>query len=371
MSGLLARPFVLYVSTIEIRKNHTLLFRIWKELIRRHGSDKVPKLIFVGRPGWRVSDLMDQLESTRFLDGHIQIVHGLSDADLAALYKAALYTAFPSFEEGWGLPVGESLIFGTPVVASNTSSVPEVAGDFVAYEDPHNLWASYALYERMIFDPGFRDDFASRIRGFRPRQWTDVAADLLALLDEFAPAGAEAREDEPSVVLTPGRLYRIGHRGDVTEYLRTGLGERVHFMFDDGWGPVEEHVRWLMKQTASLQFQVKCDVPCEIVLALFVDTAPWLGATTLGVTVNDQRFAPVEGTAGETCKYVVRCNLARPKVVVNFELIGEVAYGADPRPLTFGLRALGYAGAADRSARADLVEGMLFESVGVTTLYPS
>jgi glycosyltransferase involved in cell wall biosynthesis len=370
MSGLLSRPFVLYVSTIEIRKNHTLLFRIWKELIRRHGADKVPKLIWVGRQGWRVSDLMDQLESTRFLEGHIQLVHGLSDAELAMLYKAAVFTAFPSFEEGWGLPIGESLIFGTPVAASNASSIPEVAGDLVAYEDPHNLWASYALYERMIFDAGFRGDFASRIaERFTPRTWTEVAADLVALLDEHAGAGAVGAVAEPRVVLAPGRLFRVGHRGDVTEYLRSGLGERVHFMFDDGWGPVEEHVRWVMKQTASLRFEVGYDAPCEIMLALFVDTAPWLGATTLGVTVNDERFAPVEGNAGETCKYVVRCTPAQREVVINFDLVGDIAYGPDPRPLTYGLRAIGYAGVADNTARAELVEGMLFEAVGVRTLY--
>ena len=87
--------------------------------------------------------------------------------------------------------------------------------------------------------------------------------------------------------------------------------------------------------------------------------------------MNDQRFAPAEGSAGETCKYVVRCKPASRQVVVNFELIGDIAFGPDPRPLSYGLRALGYAGAQDGAARADLVEGMLFESIGVETLYPS
>lgn len=64
---------------------------------------------------------MEQLESTSYLNGTIKILHDLSDWELAELYRSAMFTVFPSFEEGWGLPVGESLIFGRPCIASNTS----------------------------------------------------------------------------------------------------------------------------------------------------------------------------------------------------------------------------------------------------------
>ena len=144
--------YVLYVSTIEIRKNHTYLFRIWKRLIEQRGPKSVPSLVFVGRPGWRVKDLMDQLESTGNLNGKIKILHDLPDNELATLYRSAMFSVFPSLEEGWGLPVGESLIFGRPCLASNESSVPEVGGDFVDYIDPYNINDGYEKISRFIDD---------------------------------------------------------------------------------------------------------------------------------------------------------------------------------------------------------------------------
>ena len=86
-------------------------------MLQRQGKN-VPRLVFVGRPGWRVRDLMDQLKLTTNLNNRILLLHDLSDSELVALYKAAMFTVFPSFEEGWGLPVGESLVFGRPCVAS-------------------------------------------------------------------------------------------------------------------------------------------------------------------------------------------------------------------------------------------------------------
>ncbi len=63
-----------------------------------------------------------------------------------------MFSVFPSFEEGWGLPVGESLIFGRPCLASNASSVPEVGGEFVDYIDPFNTNDGYEKISRFIED---------------------------------------------------------------------------------------------------------------------------------------------------------------------------------------------------------------------------
>ena len=112
LSPLRDRPFVLVVCTIEPRKNHAYLYWIWKGLVEE-GLDP-PDLVFVGRYGWRVNDFREMLVDTEYLDGRIHVLSDLSDVDLELLYKACLFTAFPSIAEGWGLPVGESLSTGAP-----------------------------------------------------------------------------------------------------------------------------------------------------------------------------------------------------------------------------------------------------------------
>ena len=130
-------PFVLCVCTIEARKNHVYLFHIWQRMIEA-GID-VPDLVFVGRPGWRVSDMLDQVDQSNSLDGRLHILNKLTDEELSGLYDRCLFTAFPSFVEGWGLPVGESLAHGKICVASSSSSIPEVGGDYAVYVDPFDI----------------------------------------------------------------------------------------------------------------------------------------------------------------------------------------------------------------------------------------
>ena len=102
--------FVLCVGTVEPRKNHQLLLRTWSELLQRHDRSAVPTLVWAGREGWMVHDLLAGVEASNFLDGKLIWVgreNGLSDASLHRLYTACLFTMFPSIYEGWGLPVSE------------------------------------------------------------------------------------------------------------------------------------------------------------------------------------------------------------------------------------------------------------------------
>ena len=130
------QPYVLFVSTIEIRKNHRLLVRVWRRLMERHGADAVPVLVFAGQIGWLVDDLLAELAASDYLGGKIVLMPGLSDAELRQAYRGCLFTVFPSLCEGWGLPVAESLAQGKFCVASNRTSIPEVGGDLIDYFDP-------------------------------------------------------------------------------------------------------------------------------------------------------------------------------------------------------------------------------------------
>ena len=177
------RPYALFVSTIEARKNHLLAFRAWRQLLEELPREQVPTLVLAGRVGWLVADLMQQLENASWLDGHVVMVDGPTDAELSALYRGCGFTVFPSLYEGWGLPVSESLSFGKVCVASNRTSVPEAGGPYCLYHDPDSVSEAVALLRRVIEQPELIAEREAMLRrDFRPTPWSDAAGILLRTL---------------------------------------------------------------------------------------------------------------------------------------------------------------------------------------------
>jgi glycosyltransferase involved in cell wall biosynthesis len=188
----LPERYVLFVSTIEIRKNHRLLVRIWRRLLERHGADAVPVLLFVGRIGWLVEGLMAELAASRYLDGKVQHLADLSDAELQQAYRSCLFTIFPSLCEGWGLPIAESLAQGKVCLASNRTSIPEVGDDLVDYFDPTDEADALAKVERLLLDHGYLAAREARVRAdYRPRAWADCVHSLIGKLEQRTPVGVE------------------------------------------------------------------------------------------------------------------------------------------------------------------------------------
>lgn len=181
--------YVLIVSTIEARKNHALLLRVWRRMLQEMPPEQVPTLVFAGRIGWLVNDLMQQIENTGFLDGHLRIVEDPSDADLAALYRGCLFTLFPSFYEGWGLPVTESLAFGKPCVISNAASLPEAGGSLARYFDPDDLHDAEGAIRAALADRAALAAWEAQVRReFRPTPWSASAEAVLVALTGPPPA---------------------------------------------------------------------------------------------------------------------------------------------------------------------------------------
>lgn len=143
----LDEPFILFVSTIERRKNHETLYRAYRRLIEQ-GETNLPRLIFVGMKGWGVNDFLEDLKRDPLVKDQITILHGIVDNDLNWLIRNCLFTVYPSLYEGWGLPVAESLSYGKFCIAADNSSIPEVGGDLVEYIDAYDVpkWA-----ERLLF----------------------------------------------------------------------------------------------------------------------------------------------------------------------------------------------------------------------------
>lgn len=173
--------YALIVSTIEVRKNHLLLFRVWRRLLEELPRAQVPTLVFAGRMGWLVSDLMRQIDNTANLDGKLVVIESPTDSEIAALYAGCLFTLFPSFHEGWGLPVSESLSFGKPCLISNTTSLPEAGAGLARSFDPDNFPEAYAMIRDTILDrPGLATWEARVRREFQPVPWSATADALMA-----------------------------------------------------------------------------------------------------------------------------------------------------------------------------------------------
>lgn len=190
--GLFQGSYVLLVSTIEARKNHLLAFRVWRRLLERMKYDDVPTLVFAGRIGWLVADLMQQIENAHYLDGKLIVLEEVDDATLSALYRGCRFTLFPSLYEGWGLPVTESLGYGKVCLASNLTAVPEAGGEFCLYFDPENLNDATEVIRHAIENPAEIAMLEARIKAdFHSTPWVTAAA---TLLDKMAVAPMPGEE---------------------------------------------------------------------------------------------------------------------------------------------------------------------------------
>lgn len=174
-------PYALCVGTIESRKNVWTLANVWRDIHSKLGT-ATPRLIFAGKHGWLKDDFDDFIRGTGSLYGYIRIVERPTDDDLAYLYKNCLFLIFPSYKEGWGLPIGECLWFGRPVICSNTSSMPEAGGSLADYIDPNDPHSIKDAVLKMITNPSYREHRASQIAAAKLRDWSDVANDLYEAL---------------------------------------------------------------------------------------------------------------------------------------------------------------------------------------------
>ncbi len=180
--------FALFVSTIEARKNHMLLLRVWRRLLDELAPERVPTLVFAGRFGWLVEDLRRQLANTGHLGGKIRVIEDASDGELASLYQTCAFTLFPSFYEGWGLPVTESLLFGKPCLAARATALPEAGGRLARYFDPDSATDAYAAIRAVLDDPdGLRAWQAEIVRDFVPVPWRATGEAILRHLAVAAP----------------------------------------------------------------------------------------------------------------------------------------------------------------------------------------
>ncbi len=253
--------YVLFVSTIESRKNHLLAFSAWLALAKKHGVRRVPKLVCVGNRGWLNDAIYSKLAASKILQQKVVMLSRISDPDLELLYRNCLFTLYPSSYEGWGLPVTESLCFGKVPVLANFSSLPEAGGEFAEYFDLGSEAELIQTLERMMFDTQYRTEREARIlQNFRPRQWSEIADSIVTLTRAWAKKDKPADQGCESFAaagLWPfpvelGRYY--GLTENQHSHIWPGMAAGELFRQGDAWWWPEPWGCWTKAKTARLAF---------------------------------------------------------------------------------------------------------------------
>ena len=230
-----SRPYVLFVGTIESRKQHALAFQAWRKLLQRHVD--LPDLVCIGRLGWHAEEFLEPYVATRGLDGRISVLsNSLSDDEIADFYRHAEFTIYPSSYEGWGLPVSESLAFGKVVIAARNSSIAEAGGEFASYFNTGDIDDFVTVIERDGLDLTRRAELETRMRrGFTEITWQHVADVLIHEIE----AARNARGGDPMhptidlgqevMLSTPTPAPDAGYADQVFDHLyATGLTPLLH-----------------------------------------------------------------------------------------------------------------------------------------------
>jgi glycosyltransferase involved in cell wall biosynthesis len=183
-AGLERGRYALLVSTIEPRKGHRLIYDAWVKLLEAGIAQRSRfKLVFAGRKGWMVDDLMRDLLSDPRIAGTVEIFTDADDATVSTLYRDAAFCLYPSSYEGYGLPVVEAFQYGKAVLASTGGAVPEVVGSFSPCLDPTDGEAWRNMLATWIEDPAARAVYETRIRtSFRHPNWDESARTFFRLV---------------------------------------------------------------------------------------------------------------------------------------------------------------------------------------------
>lgn len=179
----LDRPYILNVGTLEPRKNQVRLIHAFAQL-KAH-ADIPHQLVVVGGRGWLYEDIFRCVNELG-LKQDIRFLGYADDSELPALYKMADLLVFPSLYEGFGLPPLEAMACGTPVICSNSSSLPEVVGDAAVQVRAADADALATTLEQVVFDPSLRE--ALRAKGLERAKlftWEAAAQHLLNIYERF------------------------------------------------------------------------------------------------------------------------------------------------------------------------------------------
>lgn len=299
---ILEEPFVLFVGTIESRKNHLFIFDAWLELVRGLGIDNVPNLVCVGKIGWLNEAAMSRLVNSEILQRKVRLLSNIGDSELAVLYKACQFTTYNSYYEGWGLPVSESLACGkVPLVANNTS-LTEAGGDLAVYFESGNKSDYIAKFKSLLDGSFLREKEQGIGTTFRKKTWLDVAFAILNALKDIESSTSAGSKD--LLRFEFGALYKF--QKNINLYFDKYVLDSGTFRIGQGWGALENWGVWSLRKKAALNIPVQ---PTEKCLSIYVQCTRSSEGAVFGTRINGQDFDKVKfSESQEIFKFIFKGN---------------------------------------------------------------
>lgn len=174
-------PFILYVGTLEPRKNIPTLIKAFYKLKK---SGLPHKLVITGKKGWKYKDIFELIDKLE-LQKDVVFTGYVPKEDLPALYNAADLFIYPSLYEGFGLPPLEAMACGTPVITSNTSSLPEVVGNAGIMVDPYDVDGLAKVMYEVLTNEGLREELRKKgLERAKLFSWKKTAEETLKVYEE-------------------------------------------------------------------------------------------------------------------------------------------------------------------------------------------
>jgi glycosyltransferase involved in cell wall biosynthesis len=350
----LAAPYVLSVGTIEVRKNHMYMIRLWEQLIANNVPN-IPNLVFVGKTGWDIEAFNRYLDSSDHLGGRLYMLRDISDYELGKLYEHAMFTMYVSFAEGFGLPIAESLAHQKPCIASDRTSMPEVGGKLARYVNPDNVNEGFQLVSALLQNPKQLADWAAEITAsFVPKSWSQFVAEYYDAVLRIAQAEL------------PGAVNALVEAGDIVGMGRDELTRRgaarlpVTYLAPyriSGWHPTDDWGGWASERRALLRIRTRLAPDSPVVvyvsLALPIGTELEQGFVKLTIggvetTIRDLSLKP---------KWFVAAGRTGAQGDIDVQIFSGGAYPqTDGRVLFAGLSAVAFCLAEDVRVRMGLLE---------------
>ncbi|MFH1745306.1 MAG: glycosyltransferase family 1 protein [bacterium] len=180
----LPENFLLFVGTLEPRKNLIKLIESYNKFIGEKEFENY-KLILVGKKGWHYDEIFRKVEELN-LQNKIIFLGYAPDDDVPAFYNLASCFIYPSIYEGFGMPVIEAMRCGCPVITSNTSSLPEAAGDKAVLVDPESIDEIVTAIKNVLSDNVLRESMKKKgIEWSKKFSWENTARDISGIIDNL------------------------------------------------------------------------------------------------------------------------------------------------------------------------------------------
>lgn len=371
--------FVLFVSTIEPRKNHAIALSAWSRLLKSKRHQKIPRLICVGNTGWMNDEFYQRLSRDKALNERVVVLTNVSEHVLTLLYKRCLFTLFPSLYEGWGLPISEAIAHGKVPLVSNVSSHPEAGGDLSVYFDVNSETDFQAKLEQLIYDAAYRSELEQKIAAATPlRPWREIAGQVFTLINTL---GAE-QQDGPSRAAALFRTPPNLACGVYYSFARNSANQLIDVkhsgdVFRDGmsWHAPEYWGCWIKGKTADIAFSLAGVEGDKFLIYLH-----WIGSSNIDnttvlslpgsswfkeVQINQEkvRWDLIPVAFGATSRREVRIRIASAYI----DDFGMITGGRDTRVSSVGVKGIYVAAASDPLQRLAISEAIVqgdFEPLG-------